>query len=327
MMVFMKKNNFCWLCGHNEMHVVHTNKFWHGNYDKLICKACGVITTVGIDINTLESAHAMNYSSQVYSNGLPKWPAIYKHAINSMAKYHRIKNLLKGKGAILDLSANTGEFMHLLRMKGYEVYGIEHNPFFVHYIETELKLNVQRHFLDSILLEHNKYDMIIAHNILQCYIDPLALLQKCRQAMKDDGLLNIQIPNIETLFSARASKLSLTNINCFNLHTIRLLIKKAGFSIMNAILIPSSLSINMILAKKPINNDVIDRVESYKNEDSYTDVVNAIGHRATILRLTSKPYYMHKIKEFMNALKYKYMANKYQDRTALLNEMFSNIPL
>ncbi len=311
----------CNLCTASDGELLATrDREGHKNF-KVLCSNCGLIYSNSIpSLEELEIFYQQGYERKFNNVFVPKSRRVYRSALRAVYRYNRIKHYLSKGIKILDTSACMGEFVYLLEQKGYETLGIEHNHHFIKYAKEEIKINLENHFLDRITLSPNSFDIITAHHILNLYVNPFEVLKKYYGFLKENGILNIEVPNINARHIAPYSRFRLKHFYNFNLYTIEMLARNAGFKVINTILIPESMHINMILKKdKPFEG-------GSGNIQNYINVRNSImGYKSLNFLISPLPY----LKAFSNAKKYLALnknVKKYSCGKEILDSCFANIP-
>ena len=108
------------------------------------------------------------------------------------------RNLLAKKqpGKFLDVGCGLGFFMKGIRKNSeWEVYGVEFAAAAVDFARNELKLDVRRGELVDVGYPDSFFDYIQVHNVLEHVRDPMTLLRECRRILKDDGVIDLRVPN------------------------------------------------------------------------------------------------------------------------------------
>lgn len=165
-----------------------------GGYDFNKCPNCGLFFVnpmpTNEDLTRVYSPQA-NYQSN-------KTKKDYRNQTNN--KYIEIfKRLKKFKkvGKVLDVGASDGEFLYHAKNEGLQVFGVEPNKTTAD-IANKNGLNVFNGFLENCNFPENSFDVLRLGDVLEHSNSPRDLISLCRSFLKNDGLLLISIPNMDS---------------------------------------------------------------------------------------------------------------------------------
>jgi len=150
----------------------------------------------------------------------------------------RIKEIkrLRFAGSLLDIGCGPGFFLKLASDEGYAVSGIELSQWASEYAKKHFSLNVITGELKDAGFAPDTFDIITLWHILEHVTDPAKFLLEVNRLLKMDGLLVVEVPNIQSA----AAKLAGTSWELmapkehffyYNLHTISQLLQTTGFTI------------------------------------------------------------------------------------------------
>ena len=100
----------------------------------------------------------------------------------------------KNKGALLDIGAGMGEFLHFAR-DDFEVEGTEISEIAVKVAREKYGLNLKKGQLEDIDFGDCRFDVITLFHVLEHVPDPSALLERCHNLLKEKGVIVIAVPN------------------------------------------------------------------------------------------------------------------------------------
>ncbi len=280
----------CALCGAAHYDNVLNHKLGAHLTRKLLCHGCGLIYTAPLP----PPAELKKINAKRNAGTKPSLKQTYRSAIRALPRFNRVRNLLKSHDDwhVVDVGARTGEFVYLLHNKGYNAYGIESNREYIKHAAREYNLHLEPQYIDELELPSNAAELITCYHVLHLSSDPLTLLRKLYDALKPGGYLNLEVPNIEAKHRPTQQKLKAKNLHMFNVHTLLGLVKLAGFTLKNTILIPGTLHINIIAHKE---RNVLDipmcNQSGLRNTKNYLLVRDmVIGYRSFDYLITSAPY-------------------------------------
>lgn len=110
-----------------------------------------------------------------------------------------------GEGKLLDVGCGNGRYLSTLQKLGWQTYGIEQNPGSSKYARTELHINVETGDLLNYKYKDKFFDVITFWHSLEHLYEPIPTLKEVKRILKDDGLLVIAVPNVDS-FAAKVFK-------------------------------------------------------------------------------------------------------------------------
>jgi len=175
--------------------------------------------------------------SGYYSREEPKLIKIIEIVTTLFYKWrYRIisKNFIKNKnGTILDVGCGGGRFLVEARNHGWKTFGIEPTKRSVE-IAKKYSLDVIDDKLSESLFTKDMFDVISLWHVFEHIPNPDNVLSILRKWLKNDGLLVIAVPNIESLQARLGKDLWFhldppRHLYHFSPKTLRLILKKNGY--------------------------------------------------------------------------------------------------
>ncbi len=153
----------------------------------------------------------------------------HKKEIEKLERY-------KKSGAILDVGSAAGFFLASLG-KGWEKYGLEFDASIANYSRKTFGLDVATGELKNAKYRKEFFDIINMSHVIEHMPDPAASLKKAYYFLKQDGLLVVATPNINSLcYRIFGKDFRLLNdpghLFFFSDKTLRNLLEKTGFEII-----------------------------------------------------------------------------------------------
>jgi SAM-dependent methyltransferase len=154
------------------------------------------------------------------------------------ARHLRIVQQYRRAGRILDVGCASGLFLTLAMAAGFDPTGVEPSDVLRSQAQAALGENgrVLRGTLEQAPLAAACFDAITLWDVLEHVPDPLAMLLKCRDLLKPDGYLFLNVPDLGSLearFLGRRWPLLLAeHLNYFNRSSLEFSGKKAGLKLV-----------------------------------------------------------------------------------------------
>lgn len=118
--------------------------------------------------------------------------------IRTFANKNKFRKILKLKppGRILDIGCGTGEFLNVMKLNGWETFGVEKDSSAVEFAKSAYNLNVKTGELAEAGFEKKGFDVISMWHVLEHVYQPCDELNRIKDLLKNDGVLLIAVPNI-----------------------------------------------------------------------------------------------------------------------------------
>jgi 2-polyprenyl-3-methyl-5-hydroxy-6-metoxy-1,4-benzoquinol methylase len=200
----------CNLCGGEHYKVVHSGLKDDGSIslekvyasssnivgnDRIVqCNECSLkYVTPQLDSKDLITAYSKGSDEQFVSQN--KWRMItFKKCLNEVEK------ATKGeKGKILDIGTAGGAFLKVAKDSGWDAYGIEPNKWLCNWCNENYGIKIQNGTLESTNYKPKTFDVITLWDVLEHVPDPTDTLKRCKELLKDDGIIVVNYPDIGSL--------------------------------------------------------------------------------------------------------------------------------
>jgi 2-polyprenyl-3-methyl-5-hydroxy-6-metoxy-1,4-benzoquinol methylase len=108
------------------------------------------------------------------------------------------------KQRLLDVGCASGEFLHVLNSKykwpATNLRGVEPSEISASDANKKYKINVQNCPAESLVIDHNSFDLITILNSIEHFSDPRLVLRQLRNIIRPHGMLFIgTVPNVNSL--------------------------------------------------------------------------------------------------------------------------------
>ena len=143
---------------------------------------------------------------------------------------------LNPKGVFLDIGCSRGDWLDLIRSKGWAVAGVEADPRAAAFAKDRLNLPIENVDVESWSPQEGAYKVISFFHLLEHVSSPHDFLAKVRKALVKDGKILLRVPNAGSAqlrwFGKRWKGLEMPrHIHMFNPYSLKLLLQSQGFEI------------------------------------------------------------------------------------------------
>jgi len=239
----------CNLCGSNDYSILFNkqddamvefnNKWKESHYDiykddttftTVMCDKCGLVY-----VNPRLKSEILGYFYEQYlpeeqeSNDEMRKFTFAKH-IEKIKQYHKT-------GRLLDIGCANSYFLNMAKTEGYEVEGVEKSQSCCEYAKKTFNVNVFNGDFLSQDFTSKGFDIVCLFHSLEHVEYPFETLQKVYKIMNDQGIIVIDVPNVNRAFNVKITK-NLWGASCeghlyaFSTFTLKSMVAKAGFTVI-----------------------------------------------------------------------------------------------
>ncbi len=225
----------CILCGSNNLkETIYSNI---DGYKVFQCCECSLVFTgLKRESPLPEEINTMKYSGEDYIKEYLRFRYRREFVHRFKVFLYEIENL-KDKGRILDIGCSVGIFLNLACKSGWDCTGIELSTTTADYAKDRFKLNVINKKLQDANFPGRYFDVVTMWDVLEHIPDPINELKEVHRILKDNGLLVVQVPNIESYKAIREGRMFIylcipAHLYHFSLLTIKKLLEKVNFKVI-----------------------------------------------------------------------------------------------
>lgn len=197
------------------------------------CRGCGLVWSDPRphDVRTF---YTEDYRREYKGTFEPKPKHVLRAGHVALDRFERIRRWLVRPMRVLDVGSGGGEFAYLLKTLGHEVQGIEPNRGYAGYAAAQYGLDVKVGLVGDVELERQAYDCITIWHVLEHTEHPSVVLRQLARALRPDGVLVVEVPNIEATCQSPASTFHEAHLYHFNRATLVRMAERAGLALDEA---------------------------------------------------------------------------------------------
>jgi SAM-dependent methyltransferase len=218
------------LCGSSDVELL-------GNRDRngrplrtTICRTCGLVWSnprPGED--EVRRYYSREYRLDYKGQATPSMRHIARSGRGALNRYRALAPHLTRGARILDAGAGGGEVVYVLRKLGFDASGLEPDEQYARHARETLGVPVATGFVQDAAFPEGSFDVVTMYHSLEHVEDPSAILARLRVWLTDQGVLLIEVPNIEAVCIAPEHRFHFAHFYNFNCAALEDLGRKAGF--------------------------------------------------------------------------------------------------
>lgn len=159
------------------------------------------------------------------------WDASYQKT--ARYRLERIARFKNAPARLLEIGTATGSFLEEARKAGYAVRGVDVSRTFAEIARKEYGVEIDTGFIEEFPLPEDTYDVVCAFGGVSCWVDPVKGFVNIKRALKRDGILVMNHPNIEStvprLLRDRYPEFNHASLTIFSNRTMRECMNRVGF--------------------------------------------------------------------------------------------------
>ena len=188
----------------------------------------GLIYVDPVPFENTEEFYKTEYRKSYKGVHRPKPKHVYRAGKVALGRLSRLSKYLPEGAQCLDAGSSSGEFVYLLKKKGFGAQGVEANIPYAEYSQAELGIPVCISPFSEFQTDQ-KFDLITMFHVLEHLENPVRDLSYLGGFLKRGGKLVIEVPNILYPDMAFSNKWHPGHLFSFSDKTLSLLLAKAGF--------------------------------------------------------------------------------------------------
>jgi len=222
----------CNLCGASDAEQIRT-KDRHGHFLRsVICRRCGLVWTDPRPTpEQVVEFYAHEYRRDYKGAYQPKPKHTYRAGKVAVDRFRRLQPFLKPGLRVLDVGAGSGEVVYVLRAMGYEASGFEPNEGYARFAAGTLGVPVRQGFWQAVAIPPESLGVVTMFHVVEHLESPFDVMRRARQWLKPEGLLLVEVPNVEAVCQQPHTQFHRGHLYHFNLATLEMMARRAGFAV------------------------------------------------------------------------------------------------
>jgi len=224
----------CKICHAHELKVVAIQGRHFQDLTTVICTGCGLVHSYPIPTEEdLSAYYSKQYRSDYKSAYTPQRKHIARYARNAVSRIKNIKQFTDTNVSLIDVGSGSGEFIYAAKLAGFNVQGIEPHDGYSCYTRKTFDVPVVTATFQNADISPESADVITLHHVLEHFPDPLSALIHVSKWLKYNGIMVIDVPDIENMMHSPRNRFHYAHIYNFNHDTLKAILTKAGYDLID----------------------------------------------------------------------------------------------
>ena len=250
--------------------------------DLYFCRKCTLVQLGDVVEPSKLFSHYLHLSSASQSN--------IRHLSEVASLLKDRAGPLAGK-KILEIGSNDGTLLSFLRKSGAEVLGVDPAA---NLVETARSKGVEtlaaffsKNLVDSTSAARGPFDAVISINVVAHTPDFTSLLEDVRGVLAPGGVFLIEAAYaIDTILQGQFDTIYHEHVYCFSLHSLAFALKRAGFEVVDAEIIPTQGTSLRVFARRADENPAVgpavmailgrEKANGYTDERAYREAAQLV---------------------------------------------------
>ena len=224
----------CNLCGDSRVEVVGTHDRDGRPLRSTICTTCGLVWTNPRPAeDEVRRYYAQEYRLDYKGRATPSLRHVARSARGALNRVRSLRPYLREGNRILDVGAGGGEVVYVLRRFGFDAHGVEPDQSYARHAREVLEVPVHDGFLQDVSFPPASFDVVTMYHSLEHVEDPHAILSRIRTWTADNGVLLVEVPNVEAHCMSPGHRFHFAHFYSFSGPALEAMGRTAGFEPVN----------------------------------------------------------------------------------------------
>jgi SAM-dependent methyltransferase len=247
----------CNLCGSIDIEEVGSRDRDGRPLRTTICRQCGLVwSNPRPGEEEVRRYYSREYRLDYKGRDTPSLRHTARSARGALNRYRSLAPFLTTGDRVLDVGAGGGEVVYVLRRKGFDARGLEPDEQYARYAREQLSVPVDTGFVQDVAFPEGSFHVITMYHALEHVEDPSRILVTIRTWLTENGLLLVEVPNVEASCIAPKNRFHFAHFYNFNRDTLEALGRKAGFATVETVTSEDGGNLISVFRRVPAANPV-----------------------------------------------------------------------
>ena len=204
-----------------------------------ICRRCGLVWSNPRPTEAeVRRYYTREYRLDYKGAATPSLRHVARSGRGAINRYQELAPLLQPGARVLDVGAGGGEVVYVLRRKGYDARGLEPDERYARHAREVLGVPVDTGFVQDAAYPPRSFDGITMYHALEHVEDPVAILRALAGWLAPEGVLLVEVPNVEAPCVHPSHRFHFAHFYNFNRVTLEAAARRAGLTPVRASMSP-----------------------------------------------------------------------------------------
>ncbi|MEL7344807.1 MAG: class I SAM-dependent methyltransferase [Pseudomonadota bacterium] len=147
----------------------------------------------------LAAFYATDYRQDYRGSVKPKLRSMLRRLRWAHEFFGTHKDTIGSRRRLFDIGAGAGEFLFFAQKAGFETKGIEPDQAYAEFCRDAMGLDVETGTIGQTDVAQGSFDLITLVHVLEHLADPTAALRQIADWTSPDGLIYVEVPDIERM--------------------------------------------------------------------------------------------------------------------------------
>jgi len=234
------ENVNCTLCGSGVKEILETRARYGLQVNTVICKVCGLVfISPRMTLKEYDEFYSSPAYRKLYSSMEMPTKEMDERSLRGAEEkfsfFSRSINMSRfGKKKFLDIGCSAGYLPFVFHKRDWEAEGLEPTRTFAEHGRKKFGLNIMTGLVENTKFK-GKYSFITLIHVFEHITDPHAVLRKLRNLLDADGILYIEVPNVQEFYGRFEQSCDIAHPYYYSPATLSAVLKMNGFDIVKLI--------------------------------------------------------------------------------------------
>lgn len=230
----MNQDHICQLCGKHDYTLLYDKGRGNTPTMNYICTHCGFIFVLpriqAADMATLYKQGG--FSKQYRGKAVPSDDHLRAREPAAHRRSNLVRRLGLQSGSMLEIGCGSGNFLNVMRQKGWRCIGLEPDSQYSDYARKTFGVTIENSFFEQFATDQ-QFDLICSFHVIEHVPDVNEFLNKIHALLHETGVVFLEYPSIDNVYTHNIETFFWdVHINTFTNKTMRLFMQKHGFDII-----------------------------------------------------------------------------------------------
>ncbi len=197
------------------------------------CIRCGLMRVDPLPTDEdLRRFYELEYRSSYKGVRNPKPKHIYRAGLLASERLRRLADYLANGSRVLDIGCGSGEWLYMLNAAGHSAAGVELDPAYAEFGRREYGVDIRTGSLLALDMPDREIDCITMFHVLEHIPYPVAALRRMHHWLQDDGVLVIEVPNVNSPHQHPAKRFHYAHVVGFTPGSFGYAMKRSGWEML-----------------------------------------------------------------------------------------------